>query len=64
MVGWRHRFNAHELAQTPEDSEEQGKSGVIQPMGLQRVKHDRATKQLQKYTHRHNEKVICCFRQN
>ena len=64
MLGWHHRFNAHELEQTLEDSEEQGKSGVLQSMGLQRVKHDRATEQLQKYTHRHNEKVICFFRQN
>ena len=62
MVGWHHRFNGHELEQTPEDSEGQGKSGMLQSMGLQRVEHDIVTEQ-QNYTHRHNEKVICFFRQ-
>ena len=63
MVGWHHRFNGHEFEQTPEDSEGQGKSGMLQSMGFQRVEHDIATEQ-QKYTHRNNEKIICFFRQN
>ena len=63
MVGWHHRFNGHEFEQTREDSEGQGKSGMLQSMGLQRVEHDIVTEQQQNYTHRHNEKVICFFRQ-
>ena len=27
MVGWHHRFNGHELEQTPGDGEEQGSLG-------------------------------------
>ena len=43
MVGWHHRFNEHEFEQTLEDSEGQGKSGMLQSIGLQRVKHDIVT---------------------
>ena len=42
MVGW-HRLNAHEFEQTLGDSE--GKSGVVQFIGSQRVRHDLATEQ-------------------
>ena len=45
MVGWHHRLNAHELEQTLEDREGQGKSGMLQSMGFQRVEHDIATEQ-------------------
>ena len=45
MVGWHHRFNGHEFEQTLEDSEGQGKSGMLQSMGLQRVEHDIVTEQ-------------------
>ena len=43
MVEWHHRFNGHEFEQTLEDSEGQGKSGMLQSIGLQRVKHDIVT---------------------
>ena len=39
MVGWHHGLNGHESEQTPGDSEGQGKPGVLQSMGLQRVGH-------------------------
>lgn len=42
MVGWHHRFNEHELGQTPVDGEGQG-SLVCQCIGLLRVGHDLAT---------------------
>ena len=29
MVGWHHRLNGHEFEQTPGDSEEQGKPGML-----------------------------------
>ena len=32
-VGWHHRFNAHELAQTPGDSEGQGSLMCCSPWG-------------------------------
>ena len=43
MVGWHHRFNGHEFEQTLEDSEAQGKSGMLQSIRLQRVEHDIVT---------------------
>ena len=36
-VGWHYQFNGHEFEQTPGDSEGQGKPGLLQPMGSQRV---------------------------
>ena len=30
MVGWHHLLNGHEFEQTPRDSEEQGKPGMLQ----------------------------------
>ena len=36
MVGWHHWLNGHEFEQAPGDGEGQGKSGVLQSMGLQR----------------------------
>ena len=38
MVGCHHRLNRHEFEQTLEDSEKIGKPGVLQSMGLQRVR--------------------------
>ena len=33
MVGWHHRFNAHELGQTPRDGEGQGSLVCCSPWG-------------------------------
>ena len=33
MVGWHHRLNGHEFAQTPEDSGEQGRLACCSPGG-------------------------------
>ena len=33
MVGWHHRFNGHELGQTPEDGEGQGSLACCSPWG-------------------------------
>ena len=41
MVGWHHQLYEHEFEQAPEDGE--GKPGVPQSMGLQRVGHNWAT---------------------
>ena len=38
MVGWHHQLYEHEFEQAPEDGE--GKPGVPQLMGLQRVGHN------------------------
>ena len=38
MVGWYHRLDAHEFEQAPGVGD--GKPGVLQSMGLQRVRHD------------------------
>ena len=43
VVGWHHRLNGHEFAQTPGDSEGQGSAawtGVLQSMGSQRVRYN------------------------
>ena len=45
MFGWHQQFNGHEFEQTLGDSEGQGKPGVLQSMGSQRVGHDRVTEQ-------------------
>ena len=44
MVGWYHRFNGHELGQTPGDGEGQG-SLVSCSLWGHRVRHDLATEQ-------------------
>ena len=48
MAGWHHRHNRHKFEQTSGDGEGQGKPGVLQTMGLQRVRRDLATEQQQK----------------
>ena len=45
MVGWHHWLNSHEFEQTLGDREGQGKPGVLQSVGLQRVGHDWVTEQ-------------------
>ena len=40
MVGWCHRLYGHEFEPTSGDHEGQGKPGVLQSMGSQRVRHD------------------------
>ena len=45
MVGWHHWLNGHEFEQLLGD----GKPGMLQFMGLKRVRHDRETKQQQFY---------------
>ena len=40
MVRWHHQLNGREFEQAPEDGEGKGKSGVLQSMGSQRVRHD------------------------
>ena len=39
MVGWHHQLNVHEFEQTLGDGEN-GKPGVLQSWGSQRVGHD------------------------
>ena len=50
MFGWHHQFNGHELGQTLGDGEGQGGLGVLQYMGLQRVRHELVTEQTNIYT--------------
>ena len=38
MVGWHHRLDGHEFEQAPGVGD--GKLGVLQSMGLQRIGHD------------------------
>ena len=45
MVGWHHQLGGHELEQILGDSE--GQPGVLQSMGLQRVRHDLVAEQQQ-----------------
>ena len=40
-------IDGHETEQTPGDSEGQGKPGMLQSMGSQRVGHDEGTEQQQ-----------------
>ena len=43
MVGWHHLLNGDEFGWTPGVDHGQGKPGMLQPMGSQRVGHDWAT---------------------
>ena len=43
MVGWHHQLDGHEFEQAPEVADGQ-KSGMLQSMGSQRVRHNWATK--------------------
>ena len=45
MVGWHHQLNGREFEQTLGDSEGQGRSGMLQSMGSQRVRHDLVVEQ-------------------
>ena len=47
MVGWPNRLNGHESEQTLGDGEGR-KPGILQFMGLQRVRHDWVTEQQKK----------------
>ena len=40
MTGWHHQLNGHESEQAPGVGKGQGKPGVLQSMGSQRVRHD------------------------
>ena len=39
MVAWHHRGDGHEFEWALRVGDEQGKPGVVQSMGLQRVRH-------------------------
>ena len=45
MVGWHHQLNGHEFEQTPGDGEGQ-RSGMLQSIGSQKVRHNLVTEQL------------------
>ena len=51
IVWWHHWLNEHEFEQTTGDGEGQGKPGILQSMGSQRVRHDWATEQQQQQQH-------------
>ena len=45
MFGWHHRLDGHEFDQALGVGEGQGKPGMLQSMGLQRVGHNLASQQ-------------------
>ena len=49
MVGWHHQLNGHEFEQTPGKSEGQGGLPCCSTQGC-RVRHDLATKKINKQT--------------
>ena len=54
MVGWHHRFNGHELEQTPGDGEGQGSLAYCSPRGC---KESGTSYQLTEHHHDHNHCV-------
>ena len=40
MAGWHHRLDGREFESTAGDGDGQGRPGMLQFMGLQRVGHD------------------------
>ena len=54
MVGWHHRLNGHEFAQTPGDGEGQGSLACCSPWGCNKeVRRARSLVNLQACTWRH-----------
>ena len=45
MVGWHHQLSGHESQQTPKRQWKTEEPGVLQSLGLQRVRHDLVTEQ-------------------
>ena len=45
MAEWHHQLNGHELGQILGDSGEPGQPGILQSVGLQRVRHKLAIEQ-------------------
>ena len=43
MAGWHHRLDGHEFEYTLGIDDVTGKTGVLQSMGTQRVRHDWVT---------------------
>ena len=43
MIGWHHRLNGHAFGWTPAAGDGQGRPGVLQFTGSQRVGHNCAT---------------------
>ena len=39
MVGWHHQLDEHEFEQALGDGKGQGRTGVLQSMGSERVRH-------------------------
>ena len=61
MVGWHHQFNVHELGQNPGDGEGWGGLGMLQSMGLKRVRHNlQANNNKCTYMHIHITESLCC----
>lgn len=52
MVGWHQQLDEHEFEKTPKGQGRTGKPGVMQSMGLQRVRLDLVTEQKQDLTTR------------
>ena len=45
MIKWHHQLSGHEFKQASGDGEKQGKPGILQSMGSQRVRYNRVTEQ-------------------
>ena len=58
IVGWHHRLNGHEFEQVPGMGDGQKKPGVLQSMGLQRVRHNWATELTVHLLYQHLKKVL------
>ena len=66
MVGWHPWLNGHEFEQAPGEDEGQEKPGMLQSMGLQRVRHDLVTEQQQnrncgRQTIRFSQQIYPCY---
>ena len=54
MVGWHHQLNGQNLSKLWK-TVKGGKSGMLQSMGSQRVRHNIVTEQQQRKTQNHHE---------
>ena len=60
--GWMAWLSGHESEQTPGTSSPVGKPGMLQFMGLQRVRYDSATEQWQHLQNSHSFLILCGYK--
>ena len=62
MVGWHHRLNGHEFEKAPGVGDKTQKPGVLQYIGLQRIRHDWVTERTELKSHLIDAFELWCWK--